>query len=162
MTSINTLPKDKYLDKFQKAIIAVLAWIMAIVVLLATIDLIYILAMDLISSPIGRLDISELMGIFGSILLVLMGVELLETFKTYQLHNTINLQMVLLVALTATSRKIVMLELNETSSNVDLLGVAALIISLSIGYYLVRKGRSEEKLPFEDTILASSEDNRST
>jgi len=147
LTGANKTPKDEYLNKFQKIIIAILAWIMAMVVLLAIVDLIYVLAMDLISPPIGRLDISELVSIFGSILLVLMGVELLETFKTYQLHNTINVQMVLLVALTAMSRKLIILELNENSNNVNLLGVAAIIIALAAGYYLVRKGRSEEEKP---------------
>ena len=145
LTDANRTPKDEYLTKFQKILVAFLAWIMALVVLLATVDLIYVLAMDLISPPIGRLDISELMSIFADILLVLMGVELLETFKAYQLHNTINVQMVLLVALTAMSRKIIILELNENSNDTNLLGIAAIVIAFSAGYYLVRKGRSEEE-----------------
>lgn len=57
------------------------------------------------------------------------------------------------MALTAMSRKIIILELNENSNNVNLLGVAAIIIALAAGYYLVRKGRSEEEKPAKQTIL---------
>jgi uncharacterized membrane protein (DUF373 family) len=74
-----------------------------------------------------------------------MGVELPETFKTYKIEHNVNAPMVLLVALTAMARKVVILELNGASGNANLLGVAAIIIALSAGYYLVKKGKSDEE-----------------
>jgi uncharacterized membrane protein (DUF373 family) len=135
----------EYLDKIQKIIVVVLTWTMAVAVILATIDLIYNLALYVISPPFGRLETDELLNTFGNILLVIMGVELLETFKTYKIEHNVNTQMVLLVALTAMARKVVILEPNSTPGNANLLGTAAVIIALSAGYYLLKKGKSDEE-----------------
>lgn len=78
---------------------------------------------------------------------MVIGVELLETFKTYQHERDVNAQMVLLVALTAMARKVVIMEPNGASGNANLLGMAAIIIALSAGYYLVKKGKSDEGKP---------------
>ena len=137
----------EYLEKVQKIVVVVLTWTMAVAVILATIDLIYNLALYLISPPSAVLETDELLNTFGNILLVIMGVELLETFKTYKIEHNVNAQMVLLVALTAMARKVVILELNSTSGNANLLGVAAVIIALSAGYYLLKKGKSDEEKP---------------
>jgi uncharacterized membrane protein (DUF373 family) len=137
--------KDEYLEKFQRIIVVVLSWTMAVVVFFATIELIYDLARYLIYPTIGLLEIKELLGFFGSILLVLIGVELLETFKAFRLEKSVNVLTVLMVAMIAMARKIIMVELGEPSDNVNLVGVAAIIIALSVGYYLVMKARSEER-----------------
>lgn len=145
MTDDKKGQEGDYLDRFQRVIVAVLTWTMAAVVLFATIDLISELALYLISPPVGRLEIKELLGFFGSILLVLIGVELLETFKAFRLEKSVNVLMVLMVAMIAMARKVIIVELNESSGNVNLVGVAAIIIALSAGYYLVKKARSEKE-----------------
>lgn len=145
MTENEKDQKGDYLDRFQRMIVAVLSWTMAVVVFFATIELIYKLASYLISPPLGLLEIKELLGFFGSILLVLIGVELLETFKAFRLEKSVNVLTVLLVAMIAMARKIIIVELGEPSSNVNLVGLAAIIFALSAGYYLVMKARSEEE-----------------
>lgn len=160
MIDSNSGPTIDYLEKVQKITVIVLTWTMAIGVILATIDLIYNLALYLISPPVGRLEIDELLNTFGNILLVIMGVEMLETFKTYQLKHNINAQKVLLVALTAMSRKVVILELNGASGNSDLLGVAAIIIALSAGYYLVKKGKSVDDKPGLSGLSGNTDKSR--
>ena len=112
----------EYLDKIQKIVVVVLTWTMAVAVILATIDLIYNLALYLISPPFGRLETDELLSTFGNILLVIMGVELLETFKTYKIEHNVNAQMVLLVALTAMARKVVTLEPNSALRECESIG----------------------------------------
>ena len=72
-----------YMDHFQKAILTVLTVLMGLVVLLATLELIYILAIDILSPPLVLLDINEILSIFGYFLLILIGIELLETFRIY-------------------------------------------------------------------------------
>ena len=54
-----------YLDQFQKAILTVLIALMSLVVLLATLELIYVLAIDILSPPILLLEINEILSIFG-------------------------------------------------------------------------------------------------
>lgn len=71
------------LTKFQNAILLVLTWMMALVVLLATAELFYIIVEEIVAPPLVLLEIDQLLEIFGYFLLVLIGIELLETFKIW-------------------------------------------------------------------------------
>ena len=113
---------------------------LAIVVVLATVDLGWLIIKDILTPPILLLDIAELLELFGAFLLVMIGLELLGTVKTYITKNTIHVEVVLLVAIIAIARKVVILEPKEMSG-AHLLGIAAIILALTAGYYLVRLGR---------------------
>jgi uncharacterized membrane protein (DUF373 family) len=131
-----------YLDIFHKVIITALTWLMGLVVLLATIELIYLLALDILTPPLFLLDIGELLDIFGYFLLILIGIELLETFRIYLQEHAINVQVVFVVAMIAIARKVIILDVGEIQS-LTLIGIGFIIASLSAGYYLVKKSQDE-------------------
>lgn len=133
-----------YIERFQNAILVILAWTMTLVTLLVTIDVIYSLAKYLLLPPIN-LQINELLSFFGSILLVLIGVELLETFKNFKQDKTFNVLIALLVALIAISRKVIIMEIEGDPNEMELIGLSALIVALSLGYYLINKSGSIKK-----------------
>ena len=128
----------KYLKVFEKVIVYALLIMMAITIFLATIELGWFLAKDIFSPPLFFITVNELLEIFGMFLLVLIGIELLETIKTYSAESKVHLEVVLMVALIAVARKVIILNLKEIS-NLTLVGLAAVIIALSVGYYLVKK-----------------------
>jgi len=132
------------LAKFQNAVLLVLTWLMALVVFLATAELLYIIAREIATPPLVFLEIDQLLNIFGHFLLVLIGIELLETFKIYIEENVINVQVVLLVAIIAIARKVIILDVKALPS-MTLIGIGVIVISLSIGYYLVKKSQLDEK-----------------
>ncbi|HOO53914.1 MAG TPA: phosphate-starvation-inducible PsiE family protein [Methanothrix sp.] len=132
------------LTRFQNAVLMVLTWMMALVVLLATAELFYIIVSDIVTPPLVLLDIDQLLEIFGYFLLVLIGIELLETFKIYLEENVINVQVVLLVAIIAIARKVIILDVKILPS-MTLIGIGVIIVSLSAGYYLVKKSQQDEK-----------------
>jgi len=119
---------------------------MAGVVLLATVELAWILGKDVLTPPYILLDTYELMELFGQFLLVLIGIELLYTMKIYIVQRMIHVEAVLIVALIAIARKIVVLEPKELPEGI-LLGIAALVLALTLGYYLVRRSRWEKGDP---------------
>jgi len=129
---------DKYLRYFEKIITVSLIIMMAVVILLATIELGWIIIKDIISPPILLLDINEMLDIFGLFLLVLIGIELVETIKAYLSERVIRVEVVIIVALIAISRKVIILDVKELSS-LTLIGIAAIILALSAGYYLLKK-----------------------
>ncbi len=96
--------------------------------------------MGLFTPPLG-VQLEELLGFFGYILLVFIGVELLETFKSYEQEKTINVLVVFLVAMIAMSRGVIILEMGGNTDSGKLIGMAAIIISLSAGYYLIKKSQ---------------------
>jgi len=76
------------IKKFQKIIDLVLVALMAVVLLLSTVELAWVIIKDIITPPILILDIDELLEIFGLFMLVLIGIELLDTIaKTYMAES---------------------------------------------------------------------------
>ena len=129
-------------------IITTLMVMMVVTILLATIELGWLIIKDIISPPVILLEINELLDIFGLFLLVLLGIELVSTLKTYLTENEIHVEVVFAVALIAIGRKVIILDVKELSS-LSLMGIAAIIISLSVGYYLVKRvfHRKDQKNP---------------
>jgi uncharacterized membrane protein (DUF373 family) len=131
-----------YLEWFQIFVVTVLIILMAVVVLLSILELVYVIVTDIFSKPFFLPDINELLKIFGYFLLILIGVELLETFKIYLKEQSINVQVVFLVAMIAIARKVIILEPDKYPS-VTLIGIGFIIIALASGYYLVKKSQDE-------------------
>ena len=131
-----------YLEKFERAITHTLLVLMAGVVLLATIELAWILVKDVLTPPYFLLDVHELLELFGLFLLVLIGIELLHSVKTYIVRREFHLETILTVAMIAVARKIIVLDPKELPEGA-LLGIAALVIALALGYYVMRRSRRE-------------------
>ena len=127
------------LDKFKRVLVIAITFMMGFVLLLATADLGYILYVDIVNeSPYFFLKVNELLDIFGIFLLVLIGIELFETMEIYIKENVVHIEVVLTVALIAVSRKVIILDIKKVGS-ATLLGIAAIILALSLGYYLIMK-----------------------
>jgi uncharacterized membrane protein (DUF373 family) len=127
------------IKSFEKIIIRVLVALMAFVLLLSTVELAWVIIKDIITPPILLLEIDELLDIFGLFMLVLIGIELLDTIaKTYMAESTDHVQIVMAVAIIAIARKVIILDVKELSG-LALVGIAAIILALSIGYYLIKK-----------------------
>ncbi len=128
----------KWLRTFEHLIIRALIYMMAIIILISTVELGYLLIKDIISSPMFFLEIDELLELFGFFLLILIGIELMETIKAYLQDQVVHSEIVLEVALIAIARKVIILDFKEYDSTV-ILGIAALIIAISASYFIIRR-----------------------
>jgi len=126
------------LKKFEKAVTVTLVVMMAIVVLLATVELGWIIVKDIITPPVFLLEINELLDIFGLFLLVLIGVELLETIKAYLKESVVHFEVVLTVAMIAIARKVITLDVKDLPA-MTLVGIAAIIVALAAAKYFFRR-----------------------
>jgi uncharacterized membrane protein (DUF373 family) len=124
-----------HLKKFERLIVAALILMMSAVILLSALELAWILVRDVISPPVMILEIGELLELFGLFLLVLIGIELLETIKNYYQKGKIDLGVIFTVALIALSRKIIILE-PEKYDPLSLVGIGVLILALVAGYWV--------------------------
>ncbi|MGQ9589535.1 MAG: phosphate-starvation-inducible PsiE family protein [Planctomycetota bacterium] len=135
---------NKLVHQLEQIVIRALIAMMAVVIVLSTVELGWIILKDVVSEPSPLPRIRELLNIFGFFLLILIGVELLETIKAYLSEHVVHVEIVLEVALIAIARKVVILDV-ETYSSLSLLGIAALILALAVAYYLEKRGRSESR-----------------
>jgi uncharacterized membrane protein (DUF373 family) len=125
------------LKKFEKLILVMLLGMMMLVVLLSTVELGYIIVKDILSPPVILLEIDELLEIFGFFLLVLIGIELLETLKAYFIERVVHAEIVLMVAIIAVGRKVITLDVKDLAP-MTLLGIGVIILTLAVAYYIVR------------------------
>lgn len=124
-------------------IVVSLIGMMIVVVFLAAVELGWIIIKDIIKPPMFFLEIADLFEIFGFFLLVLIGVELLETIKAYLSAGVVHVEIVLEVALIAIARKVIILDVEKYSA-LTLVGIAALILSVSIAFWVIKRQRSAE------------------
>jgi uncharacterized membrane protein (DUF373 family) len=131
---------DTLLGKIQKYTALALAGMLVVVVVLSTAHLAMLIAEEIWRPPRFLIPVEGLLDIFGYFLLVLIGVELLETLRTYMRKDAIHVRVVLEVALIAMARKVVVLEPASVTSS-TLLGVAALILALGVAFYFERQAQ---------------------
>ena len=131
---------NKFLNLFEKVIISVLVMIMVLIIILAVLVLVFALVGHLAASP-GNLPADvDLLDIFGYVLLILIGIELLDTIKAYLSEHVFHVEVVLEVAMIAVARKVILLDYKEYSG-LMILAIAALLLALAVGYYLEKRSR---------------------
>jgi uncharacterized membrane protein (DUF373 family) len=84
----------------------------------------------------------ELILVLGAFLLVLIGVELLDTIKAYFIENTIHVEIVILLAVIAVARKVILLDptgMNGFEFGFEMMGIGVIVACLGAGYYLIKK-----------------------
>ncbi len=128
----------KFTRIIEKGIIYALILMMSVILLLATIELGYFLIHNILRSGGFLIDLDSLLDLFGVILMVLIGIELLDTIKVYLKESLVHVEVIMLVAIIALARKIVVLKVDQLDGE-ELIGIGILIIALSIAYYLIKK-----------------------
>jgi uncharacterized membrane protein (DUF373 family) len=134
----------KIFDQLEKIIIIILLVMMMLVILASVVELGILLIADMINPPAFLLNIGEMLEIFGLFLMVLIGLELLESIKAYLHDDKLHVEIVFLVAMVAVARKVIILDYKKTSPEI-LLGMSAIIISLAAGFFLVKRSMSAKR-----------------
>jgi uncharacterized membrane protein (DUF373 family) len=128
--------------RLEKIILSTLETLLIAAIAVATIFLCFLFVRGLIveTPQVNSVDIlHELLDrTFGGVLIVLLGLELLETFKVYFHEREIRVEAVIVVAIIAVGRHVIEVDLEHTPGSV-LLGIAALLIALAAGYFLIKR-----------------------
>jgi uncharacterized membrane protein (DUF373 family) len=136
----------KKLELFERYIVMGLAALMVMTIAISTFELAWTLFKDLLTPPRFWLEIEELLDIFGLFLLVLLGIELLETLKAYLVEDIVHVEVVMIVAIIAIARKVIILDLQEYDG-MKLIGLATILITLAFGYKILKQSHVKKTLP---------------
>ncbi len=126
---------------FEHVVVVALAFLMVVTIAFSTFELAVTIAQDLWQQPRFLLEIEDLLGIFGLFLLVLLGIELLETMKAYLVEDVVHVEVVMIVAIIAIARKVIILDLKSVDG-ARLVGLASVLLALALGYRLLRQSTS--------------------
>ena len=132
----------KIVEKTERVIIITLLFGLLIIITYTTIIFLSLLfggILSVIQDSFSENNIMKhLHGIFAGFLSVLIGIELLHTIKMYLKEDVVHVEIVLLVALIGISRHVIDLDYKHIEP-LTIFGISALIISLSAGYFLIKK-----------------------
>ena len=129
-------------NKFEKVIYALLIIMLMAVLLAAVLDLAWVLITTLSDVTPWLLETHEMISVLGAFLLVLIGVELLDTIKAYFSESAIHVEIVVLLAIIAIARKVILLdpaEMSGTDFGIQMIGIGVIMAGLSACYYLLKK-----------------------
>ncbi|MCF8017084.1 MAG: phosphate-starvation-inducible PsiE family protein, partial [Chromatiaceae bacterium] len=127
---------------FERSLAFVLLILIAGVSVLALIELCVILYKDvmIVKNDGFLLGLDELFEVFGMFLIVLIAVELMASIYMYMVDKSVHVEMMLLIAITALARKVVVLDLEgKGDPAMYMIGMAALLATLLGGYYLMKR-----------------------
>ena len=134
----------RFVEWFEHIIYITLIVFLMVLLSFTLLELGWLLAVGLFEESVYRLESHELFDLFGYFLLVLIGLELLETIKAYLGGREFHVEIVILVAIIAIARKVILL---GTATPGELIGIALIIIALCGGYYLVHRAGLPRSLP---------------
>jgi uncharacterized membrane protein (DUF373 family) len=133
-----------FIRRFEMLIIVVLILLMMAVVTISLMELVQMIVVDVIEGGQRILRDNNMLNLLGYFMMVLIALELLETIKNYLTENAIHVEVVLLVAMIAVARKVIILDMKELQP-LTLFGIAAVILSLSGSYWLMKKTEAPSK-----------------
>ena len=138
----------QYHEHLQRFVVKVLLVLLMVVVLYATAQFISAIVQSLIaevshnlfSKTVGELDsgVKILHEVFDEFLLILIGIELMETIRMYLDERVVRVEVVLTVAVIAVAREAIHVNFQNVEP-AEIAETALLLLALTVGYYLYRK-----------------------
>lgn len=138
---LHVIPNDPFmraLDRVIKLAVRVLAVLMALLILFGVADVVFEMYQLLNTAPIMILRISDILTLFGAFMAVLIAIEIFTNIAIYLRDDVIHVKIVMATALMAIARKVIVMDYEKTSPEF-VYGTAAVVIAMSIGYWLVVK-----------------------
>jgi uncharacterized membrane protein (DUF373 family) len=133
---------EVYSARFETLVVSLAQLLLIFVIALVVLELVWLL----LSQTSTRLrDVSNVadlqrtsQGAFGGVLLILLGLELLESLRSYFTEHRIRLELILVAATIAVGRHVILIDL-EHADGLQLIGVGALVLALTTGCYLTKR-----------------------
>jgi len=133
---------DRVARGFVIVIVRVMQILLMIMIATATVTLVELTATNFRSVVTNITSTEELHQAvqrgFAAVLVILLGLELLDTLKTYFTEHRIGAEAILVVALIAVGRHVVQLDFEHTPSLL-LFALGGLMLALSLGLFLIRR-----------------------
>jgi uncharacterized membrane protein (DUF373 family) len=129
---------DEVIKQLEKFLIWSIIFILTIILILAFADVIYEIVQSVIEPPLFIVDAQGLMELFSMFLIILIGLELVETVKAYLKDDVVHVELVIVVAIIAIARKVIIWDFDKYSTN-ELYGLGVMVVALGITYFLIKK-----------------------
>ena len=131
-------PLIHWLNLVIRFCVRILAVLMTVVIMWSVVDVAWVLSQRLMAPPVGLLDIDDIVTLFGAFMATLIAIEIFLNIVLYLRDDVLHVKLVLATALMAIARKVIVLDY-KTLAPEYIWATAAIILALSIGYWLVAR-----------------------
>ncbi len=135
----------KVFKSFEKWVVITLGISLGLFITVSVLELVYLIIKQLVTPDqtgegviLNLMEIKNFLGLFFN---VLIAFELFETIRVYLKENVFHAEYIVLVGIIAVGRKVVLWDYEQTEA-LKVFGLAAVIIALSISYYLLKKSNT--------------------
>ncbi|MCP9848457.1 phosphate-starvation-inducible PsiE family protein [Cyanobium sp. Morenito 9A2] len=134
------------IDRGERLLAKGLSLILALVVVVASFQLLQQVWSDFLNSETTWLG-DELTRVLGDVLNVLIALEVLQNLTAYLRRKVVQIELVLVTALTAVARKVIVLPPGAEDKPLLLAGLGLVVLALAAAYWLVRQPTVRSSFP---------------
>lgn len=128
----------KTVEKIERIIVFVLVILLLATIIMGILELAWVVVAEIVEPPYFRIEISRLFEMFSLFLIVVVGLELLRSVKSYLAHGEIRPEIVIEAAIIAIGNKLITLDIKLITPEL-LVGLAATLLGLAAIYFVLRK-----------------------
>ena len=126
------------ITRFERALAKVMSLALGLVLVVASVQLLVFLGNDLLDLQVNWTG-EGLIRLLDEILVILIALEVLQNLTAYLREHVVQIELVLITALTAVARKVIVMPPGMQKSPGELIGLGVAVLSLAGAYWLVRQ-----------------------
>ena len=129
-------------DSAEREVARLLTLITGVVIFAALVQLVMSLGSKLLTGSEATWLGDDLIKVLGDLLTVLIALEVLQNITSYLRRHVVQIELVLVTALTAVARKVIVLPSGAENKPQLLVGLGIAVVSLSAAYWLVKRANA--------------------
>ncbi len=127
----------RLVDRGEQQLAKLLGLVLLVVMIAATFQLIWGVGWSLFSPRTEWMQ-GRLIKVLGDLLTLLIAVEVLQNITSYLRRHVIQIELVLLTAMTAVARKVIVLPPGAENKPMLLVGLGVAVLALAAAFWMVR------------------------
>jgi len=132
------------IHSYERQLAKLLAILLAAVVGFAALELLVETGVGLVERQTNWFD-GSLIKLLDRLLLIFIALEVLQNVTAYLRDQVVQIELVLLTALTAVARKVIVLPPGTENKPALMAGFGVIVVGLAAAYWLVRRARSNQQ-----------------
>jgi uncharacterized membrane protein (DUF373 family) len=132
------------ITRFERSLAKVLSTLLTAVLVVACLQLVLALGFDLFDLRVNWTG-EGLIRLLDEVLVLLIALEVLQNLTAYLRDNVVQIELVLVTALTAVSRKLIVMPPGVHKDPGDLFGLGFAAVALAAAYWLVRQSHVKRR-----------------
>jgi uncharacterized membrane protein (DUF373 family) len=132
------------IHSYERQLAKLLAILLAAVVGFAALELLVETGVGLVERQTNWFD-GSLIKLLDRLLLIFIALEVLQNVTAYLRDQVVQIELVLLTALTAVARKVIVLPPGTENKPALMAGFGVIVVGLAAAYWLVRRARSDQQ-----------------